>query len=168
MTSAQDIISALPLLPAEDLRKIAAIASGLDPGKAAPRGSSQESDFARDLYEALSKELSKAYQLSSAPFNMMPKGLRQHFERGAETALLVNQRWFPRQTRGERMSMAQLYAKLILDYIREAGMSPHWRTLSWALGILPQIVDDAFPGYAEAGLLGKVQQLRTRTRPTPV
>ena len=166
----QNIMDVLPHLPAEQLRSIrdqvtVLLAIGGKGAKAGPdvRGNAAD-DFARDLYEALAAELQRRTRAKSMPFSLFA-GSNQyetHFKAAARNAMDANALWFPKQSRAERMSMVQLYAKLALDYLAGQSRPMVWYNIAAAMNALPQVVDGAFPGYASAGLLGKVQALRTR------
>jgi hypothetical protein len=46
--------------------------------------------------------------------------------------------------------------RLLIDRLQARGMSVSGRTLLWYMHQLPSTIDQAFPGYASAGLLSKI------------
>jgi hypothetical protein len=165
------ILNTLPNLTAEELREVrdrASVLLTIGPKKSSvkPVHNIAQDDFAYDLYTALSDLLYRRTQIRRAPYKVFARTIqyRDHFLSGATAASDVNQQWFPKQTRAERMSMIQLYVKLVINYLDERGRPAVWGNLASAFSSLPEIVDLYFPGYAASGLLGKVQAMRTRLK----
>ena len=160
-----EVFMALPHLSGAELRDVHNRASALlsiGPKTAVPaRGAD---DFARDMYIALADLLQKRTQVRSMPHHVFSRqaAYRDQFLPAAQLAEEANAQWFPKQTKAERLSIVMLYAKLVLDDIAARSQPAVWRVISNAVMNLPQIVDQSFPGYAEAGLLGIVHRLRTQ------
>lgn len=177
MTAAlKDLVGALPLLSNDQLQEIRDRASALlaigpasEPAGRAGRADPAD-EFVRDLYGALAEELERRTRVKSAPFHAFASttAFRDRFRPAARQAFVANSSWFPGQSKAERLSMTRLYARLCLDYLAGQSRPAVWHNISAAVNVLPQVVDGAFPGYAAAGLLGKVQSLRTRSARTPV
>lgn len=172
-----DLFASLPHLPAEQLIKLrdqvtVLLAIGGKPAAKPGREirANSEEEFAKDLYDAVAAELLRRTRAKSMPFSVFAGSnqFETHFKAAARSAFEANAVWFPKQTRAERQSMVRLYANLVLDYLAGQSRPAVWYNVSAAMAVLPQVVDQAFPGYAAAGLLGKVQVLRTRGSPPPV
>ena len=162
-----DLFLALPHLSGAELRDVHTRASALlslGPKTEIAVPASGANDFARDLYVAIADLLHKRTQVRSMPYHVFSKqaAYREQFLPAAQLAEEANGQWFPKQTKSERLSMVMLYAKLVLDDIAARSQPAVWRVISNAVMNLPQIVDQSFPGYAEAGLLGIVHKLRTQ------
>lgn len=175
MTNQEQVLAALPHLPADVLAKVrdaATVLLAVGPKKASPRSGDGATggvpeDFARALYDAIADAVAKRTRVKATPFHVFSRSATYHdkFLPAAEAAAEANGQWFPKQSKSERASMAALYATLTLDYLDSRRTPVLWPTIAVALASLPAVVDRAFPGYAAAGLLGKIQQLRTRPRP---
>jgi hypothetical protein len=163
-----DIAAALPGLPATELQKLrdqVTVLLAIGPKGGEVLSSNGKPDaFVPLLYDALAAELKRATQAKAAPFSLFAKSstYENHFKPGALVAAEANARWFPRQTRVEQASMATLYARLCVQWLQQQSRPLAWFSINFALQALPEIVDQAFPGYAASGLLGKVQLARTR------
>lgn len=176
MGKTDELLALLPTLPVEDLQRVkdqATLLLALSPKSALPRvelRAGGEQEFARDLYDALAAELLARTQVPAPHWNIFSRHnqFHSHFKPGAAAAYAANLAWFPKQSRAERASMLQLYARLVLDGLAAQGRPSHWHWVSDALRNLHAVVDSAFPGYAASGLLTKVQQLRTRPSRPPV
>lgn len=159
------LLTALPHLSPAELRTVherctALLAIGpQDPADGAPG----KAGFTMDLYGAIGDALLEITKVKSMPFPMFARtAAGKWFRDAAAVAQQANDIWFPRQTRAERLSMAKLYANLVLDHLAARERPAVWQNISAAVSSLPVIVDYAFPGYAAIGMLGKVQSLRTR------
>lgn len=167
--NATNLLEALPLLSPEDLKQLRDRASALltvgPRAQLVPRTGSSDG-FTRDMYTSLNDALFRRTQVRGMPFEMFRRTptFKNHFAPAALSAGQANDQWFPKQTQPERLSMTQLYAKLILEHLDVCGSPVVWPLISFKLGELPAVVDQAFPGYAASGLLGKVQHLRCRPR----
>lgn len=171
MAQSADLLASLPHLSAVELEQVrdrVAVLLTLGPSPARRierRGQALDADdFARDFYEAVARELQRRTQVKSAPYLQATKSKAfvERFVPAAHSAFQANAQWFPKQTRIERGSMLGLYANLVLDDLARRGQPALWHSIAFAVSNLPQVVDQAFPGYAAAGLLGKVQSLRCR------
>lgn len=161
-----DMCVALPHLSPAELKTVHARVSmllHLEP-KAQASTVAGEEPFARDLYNAIADLLAKRTKVKRAPFAVFCKqsAYSEHFLPAAKAAEEANAQWFAEQTKAERMSMLMLYARLVLDHLAARSKPAVWALISYTLTDLPEIVDAAFPGYAEAGLLGKVHSIRTK------
>jgi len=163
-----DVLDALPTLSPDVLRAVhdrcvaLLVVGGARLRASIPAGND---DFAADLYTALTAELRARTQVNGPPYHVFRRlAQHKHFAECAQAAAAANAQWFPQQTRAERLSMLRLYARLVLDYVQEQHRPAVWPVIGAACAALPAVVDRAFPGYAESGLLGKVQALRTRKR----
>lgn len=127
--------------------------------------SKQDGDFATDLYGAISDLLFKRTKVRGMPYSVFIKSsAAAKFKEAVQQAAKANDTWFPKQTRTQRLSMCGIYASLILDYIEAREWAAVWSTINHIISDLPAVVDQAFPGYAERGMLDKVQLMRTRPR----
>jgi hypothetical protein len=156
-------------LTADELRQVSARCQSLP----AVSGTSMNQNFKQTdagpflegLYLALCDELKHRIKADVIPYRIFAKAkanLHRTYVLGAKAASVANESWFPDQTRAEQASMVKLYAKLILDHLEEIGTPLLWPVIVHYVEALPGIIDAAFPGYARAGLLGKVQTLRTK------
>ena len=164
--NANEVFMALPHLSGAELRDVHMRASALlsiGPKTDVIGPARGEDSFVRDLYIALGDLLQKRICVRSMPFHVFIKqAAYQQFLPAAQFAEEANGQWFPKQNKAERLSMVMLYARLVLDDIASRSQPAVWRVISAAVLNLPQIVDQAFPGYAEAGLLGIIHRLRTQ------
>ena len=163
------LLCSLPNLTSDELREVRDRASALleiGPKSTKAVINTGQDDFIHDLYVATSEVIYKRTQVKCAPFCVFSKTsqYRDHYRPAAASAMAANEKWFPKQTRAERMSMVRLYAKLAIDYLAGQGRPAVWYNLAAAFAALPEVVDFAFPGYAASGLLGKVQMMRTRPK----
>lgn len=126
-----------------------------------------DSEFALLLYEAFSALRAERHGTRLPPYDIFRTrgGGFPAFLAAANSAEDVNDVWFPNQTNTERASMVRLYAGIVLDTLQERGTTVVFATISYWLSNLASLVDDAFPGYARAGLLSLVQQRRTEGIP---
>lgn len=172
MNRQTDILDQLPHLPPEQLQQLkdrvtvllSVGGKGPRKGKVATTAPTGADAFAVGLYDALAAELKRRTQVRSLPFPVFAGSSQYatHFQPAAKAAYEANAQWFPKQSRVELQSMLGLYAKLALDYLARQDRPAVWYNIAAALNALPQVVDQAFPGYAAAGMLGKVQSMRTR------
>lgn len=58
----------------------------------------------------------------------------------------------------EQALLLDMGVRLLIDRLQSRGMSVSGRAILWNMHQLPSTIDQAFPGYAEAGLLGKIIQ----------
>lgn len=58
----------------------------------------------------------------------------------------------------EQALLLDMGVRLLIDRLQSRGMSVSGRTLLWYMHQLPSTIDQAFPGYASAGILHKVIQ----------
>ena len=134
-------------------------------GTAAKAQAVQGTAFTAALYEALAELLKVELHVDSAPYNVfISTKYGAHYLPAAGAAEKANAKWFPDQTKAEQISMCRLYARLIIKRHRERGLELAWPVLTATIGMLPVVVDTAFPGYARCGMLGLVQGLRVKQR----
>lgn len=164
MTQQDQLLAALPNLSAEALVRVRDQATILL-NIGSKRGVEEQPDeFTAALYDALADELKRRTQVKQPPFRIFSASVTFHdkFGPAARVASEANAAWFPRQSKAELTSMALLYAQVVVDHLQQRGIPAVWTAIASTLHALPQVMDQAFPGYAQAGLLGKVQQLRTK------
>jgi hypothetical protein len=163
------LLTALPHLSPAELRTVhercAALLTIGPKGDSSSEGAPGAAGFAMDLYGAFSDALLEITKVKSMPFPVFTRtAAGKWFRDAAAVAQQANDVWFPKQSRAERLSMAKLYASLVLDHLAARERPAVWQNISAAVSSLPVLVDYAFPGYAAIGMLGKVQNLRTRPR----
>lgn len=163
------VLGSLTNLTLDELRQVRDNASALlalGPKHDAKLSMTEHDDFAFDLYVAVSDILYKRTHVRRMQFRMFTRTAqyRDHFLPATKMAKEANTQWFPKQSRTERMSMMQLYAKLAVDYLDSNGRLINWYSLSGLFSSLPELVDTNFPGYAACGMLGKIQEMRTRPK----
>lgn len=162
------IVSALPELSAAELDEVHSRLAALRTiggGGRKDKITREINSFAKDAYVVISEAMSKRTRVRNGmPFSAFTKQTiyESKFLPAVKVAEEANAQWFHQQSKAERMSMLMLYADLVLDFLSDRRMPAVWGSISYALSNLPMIVDLAFPGYAEAGLLGKVHTLRTK------
>lgn len=168
MPDAEAMLASLPSLSAADLRALhdrAAVLLSIG-GGARQQGKAAKltaDTFSSTLYDALTAELQQRTRASSAPYAVFLRtGAGKRYEQAAVLAQTAHERWYRSVTKAALISMCRMYAELIFDYLASCSLPAVWDTVSWAVQSLPVIVDQAYPGYAERGLLEKVHTLRTR------
>jgi len=167
MNSMDKIIIDLPNRTAAELKVIHERCSALlaiGPKANAVNMDKGTSDFAADLYKSIDDLLFERTRVRNAPYLVFLKTSNNaaKYKEAALAAANANATWFPKQTRAERLSMCGIYARVILDYIAAREWVAVWPTINHRIGELPVLVEDAFPGYAANGMLGKVQTMRTQ------
>lgn len=118
------------------------------------------------LYNAISNELSRALQHSASRYGLFRSRSPQAKE-FIEVTKLVDT-YLTRANNGapmtllERSSAYGLVAELVVRDIRrnQNNPLPLWRRVCTALKNINLLVERAFPGYAESGILSQVYQLR--------
>ena len=121
------------------------------------------------LYDALAGTVAHTLKTKNKlPFSVFRRSAPVYPKFHSAVALVVDQHrhWFPKLNRVQDISMLRLYAMLIVSHMQsdrhEHGMG--WRSICWAMENLPVIVDQHFPGYAEAGLLQIVADIRIKDK----
>lgn len=131
----------------------------------------------RTLYEALAERFAAALHTPrvTPPWGAFQKQRRRWalWHSAAEKALAAHAYWFqtPTLSVAEEISILRMYAELVIAAVLEqssAFSEKHtvvgWTHVCWTLERLPQLMEAAFPGYAEAGLLKAVVRVRTASR----
>lgn len=164
----EKLIESLPGMEADELRAVhARVTVLLKTGPKNSRASQTNSTpaFAGVMYSALVDQMALRTGVKYPPFSVFQSQPScQRFLEACQVIEEANGMWFPKQTKAEQASMATLYAGLVLDRLSERGSTLVWGTINYWLENVPGLVDDAFPGYAMAGLLSKVQTMRTSKR----
>ena len=163
------MLGSLTNLTLDELRQVRDNASALlalGPKHDTKPATTEHDEFAFDLYAAVSDILYKRTHVRRMQFRVFTRTAqyRNHFLPASKIAKEANTQWFPKQSKTEQMSMAQLYAKLAIDYLDSNGRLINWYSLSGVFSTLPELVDVCFPGYAACGMLGKIQEMRTRPK----
>ncbi len=68
----------------------------------------------------------------------------------------------PSVTKGQRRVLYRVFVRALYSWLIEADIPVNSKTLITNLDKLPGIVDRAFPGYIQAGLLGAIVSLRNK------
>lgn len=163
------LMETLPDLSKDELRAVQARVQFLlqtATGKATgPAAQAEPNEFAQAMYGAFSDMLKRRFGTRVAPWFVFTQGPQYgNFAAACDLAKEANSAWFPKQTKAEAASMLLMYAGLVIDRLEDRATTIVMPTITFWLGNLPALVDDAFPGYAAAGMLGRVQQLRTKGR----
>lgn len=120
------------------------------------------------LYEALASAVARTLQAKKPlPLGVFRRSAPIYPQFRSAVALAVEQHrhWFPKMSRVQDVSMLRLYAELIVNHMRSDGHQHGlgWRSVCWALENLPVVVDQHFPGYAAAGLLSVIAEMRIKS-----
>lgn len=124
----------------------------------------------RTLYNAVTDQLLKALKRQPAPWVAFKHSPHyRKFCSVVDKLLQQHEQLCPGQDRLAKISMLLLYGRLAVDFIvegRNAGHFQHavFRDTLAALEDLTVLLDHHFPGYAQAGLIPKIAELRTNKR----
>lgn len=149
MDAVEKIIKYLPKLNQKELRKLNSAVKFL------LKDEKVESGW-ENVYALLCKEA------KNRGINLPPKNVFRsysnfkRFEEGIEVVEEFTETHFPRIDRVHKAKVQSLYCKILIDYLEESKMGVSMMGICLGYRDLPNLVNDAFPGYASAGLLMKI------------
>ncbi len=159
------LLSALPSLTRPELEQVAAVAASLLGGRIA-NVAVPASPLAAPIFEALSVAANATVTLENLSGTTAGKGfakylpavtkfLDAHFEGWAYNKLVQS-------------AFLSMLMELLRDDLKERGVKPTLGVMVNNLGRLPEVFDNAYPGYLEARMGGLVLQHFSKVqRPAP-
>lgn len=119
----------------------------------------------RALYDAVAVAVAKTLKAKQPmPLHVFRRNapIYPQFHSAVAQAVEQHRHWFPKLSRVQDVSMLRLYAQLVVSHMRseEHSHGLGWRSVCWALENLAVVVDQHFPGYAAAGLLQIIADMR--------
>ena len=154
----QQIVNLLPHLTKEDLLQVHKAVGALMSlnGHAIPTKDEVVSSI-DPMLVATSKVLQSRGLEFSSPYMLSRSNAYNKFR--VEHAPAIS-KFFEAQglSHTEQALLLDMGIRLLIDRLQARGMSVSGRTILWYMYQLPSTIDQAFPGYAEARLLGKIIQ----------
>lgn len=152
------VFDALGSMSPEELRKVRArvafLLDGVDDAGSADSGAE------REVYDAIRAAL-EARGASFASFAAFTKTAGyKTFRQEAPRIVDYVKKNFKVSRKNERVRVLFLLSELLLAWFDEARLVPGPRTICQQIGKIPVIVERAFPGYRESGLLPIVAKIK--------
>lgn len=153
-TAANTVKSLLPKLNARELKEVSILATELRNRKGLMGMRAEDELFFYSLSEVLSDRLS----IRLPSLMVMKKTSRSAYNKFYEVLDYINE-WTDnvmaphRVTRSLRRKLYLIFTDLVADEVQRLGLPLAFTTLVQQYENLPGIVDQAYPGYAQAGML---------------
>lgn len=152
------IVAVLPTLPKDSVERIASacrliLAGALDPADGAKDESSERFFVYKSLYDSIMRLGVKHPPPEFHQFKHLHKRHVTPFNAAADTLISFVAAAFTPKHKLERMKAYRLCFDVLRDQLRAEGESIGVVSLIGQMNLIPSLIDNAFPGYAEAGLL---------------
>lgn len=144
-----EILAALPLLPRPDLEAIAAIAQSLLGGRLS-NAAVTATPLAAPLFGALCDAVNATAALSNMTGTTTGKTFEKHLP--GTTKFLDHHFKGWDDNKLVQLAFLRMLTELLRDDLKERGVTPSLGILISNLGRLPEVFDNGYPGYLEAGM----------------
>lgn len=146
----QELLKTLPALSASDLEKVRQRVAFLSKSSGASASTTNAKDDDDWLTEGFTQELKRRGLISGRlPKVVFPSNWA---EKSKATREFLLKGYTTSATHGEKLALAELSARYLLDYLERGGLKPSPRALLCNTDKVYRALEDAFPGYWRAQL----------------
>jgi hypothetical protein len=143
------ILAALPTLTRPDLEQVAAMAQTLLGGRVG-NVEPPASPLAAALIQALGEAINAPVPLSNLTGTTTGKTFQKHLPAIGKFLDAHFSNWSTNKL--TQAAFLHMLMELLRDDLKERGLTPSLGIMVTNLGRLPEVFDNAYPGYLEAGL----------------